>query len=360
MKKILHVIHGLNRGGAEMFIFNLLSAIDDSQYRFDFAIQEHVINYTEFKKLIEKKGGKIFIIPDFMHNPIGQAIELKKILQQSYDVIHIHINAFINPIPAIVASKFDCKTLIHSHSTKNGKGGLMGRLLHQINKSLFLKNNYIRLACSDLAGKWMFEKKSYTIIPNGVDPIKYKYDETIRNEIREKYNIGDAFVIGQVGRLIELKNQSFSIKLLAKLRERYPQLNAKLILIGDGPMKEDLLSLATKQNVKDHVIFTGVIDNVNEYYSAFDIFVMPSYFEGLAFAGVEAQASGLKSFIANNVTRELNITDSVTFLPISDLEQWIEAITCNIDYDRHKIASLFIKSPFNSTVLAQKMSTIYN
>lgn len=360
MKKILHVIHGLNHGGAEMFIFNLLSAIDDSQYRFDFAIQEPVINYTEFQKLIEKKGGKIFIIPDFMHNPIGQAIKFQQILQQSYDIVHIHINAFINPIPAIVASRFDCNVIIHSHNTKNGKGGIIGKLLHHLNKSLFLKQKYIRLACSDLAGEWMFGKKSYTMIPNGVNISKYKYDEINRNHIRKKYNIGDAFVIGHVGRLLQLKNQSFSIKLLAKLRERHPQLNAKLILIGDGPMKDDLISLTIKYNVRDHVIFTGVIDNVNEYYSTFDVFVMPSYFEGLAFVAVEAQASGLKSFISSTVTREINITDSVTFLPISEVEPWVDAIANNIDYDRNKIASKFIKSPFNSTVLAQKMSAIYN
>ena len=81
MKKILHIIHGLNLGGAENFIFNLLKAIDQDRYRFDFAIQEPEIKHTEFKKLIEAKGGKIFVVPDFLHNPIGQIIGLRGILK---------------------------------------------------------------------------------------------------------------------------------------------------------------------------------------------------------------------------------------------------------------------------------------
>lgn len=361
MKKILHFIHGLNLGGAENFIFNLLKAIDSSQYRFDFVIQEPEIKHTEFKKLIEAKGGNIYLIPEFMHNPFGHARELKRLLKRQYDFVHIHMNALINPIPVIIASNDGCRVIIHSHSTKNGLGGAVGKYVHKTNRQLLIKKDFIRLACSTEAGRWMFGNHSFQTVPNAIDINEYCFREEARRKIREQYNLKDEYVIGQVGRLIPLKNQSFSLKIFNDLRKKAPHLNAKLMIVGDGPDKLALSNLSEELDLSGNVIFTGSVLNVCEYYSAFDCFIMPSFFEGLALVAVEAQASGLKPLVSDTVTKEINITGFVKHLSLENPRQWVEALIQNsVPYDRQIISGRLSESPFDSNKLAALMQEIYN
>lgn len=360
MTRILHVIHGLNLGGAENFIYNLLGAIDRERFRFDFAIQEPEIKHRKFKELIEERGGTIYIIPDFTDAPFRQAKALKSIMLRKYDCVHIHMNAFINPIPAIVASKFDCKVIIHSHSTQNGRGGLLGKFVHILNKSMFLKDRFIRLSCSREATRWMFGNRSAQVISNAIDVAKFAFSPDYRNRIREKFNLTDEFVVGQVGRLIPLKNQTFSIQVMRRLKETHPRLKAKLMLIGEGPSKDELERLALETGVGEDVIFVGAVHNVNEYYSAFDAFVMPSWFEGLGLVSVEAQAAGLKSLVSDTVTREVDITDSVEFLSLKKIDEWTEGfLKASKPYDRSLISNRVKESAFDSVKMAETMERIY-
>lgn len=361
MIKILHVIHGLNLGGAENFIYNLLGAINHDMFRFDFAVQEPEIKHTKFKELIVKAGCTIHIIPDFVRNPIGHAIHLRKIINSGYDYVHIHMNAFINPIPAIVASKGNCKVIIHSHSTSNGKGGFVGKLIHYINKSLFIKKYFIRLSCSEAAGRWMFGEKSSVVICNAINPEEYSYNGDIRRQIRASLDINDGLVIGQIGRLIPLKNQAFSINLLKTIREQVPELDVRLVLIGDGPQKEELELLAEQLDIRKYVIFTGNVHNANEYYSAFDTFILPSLIEGLAFVAVEAQANGLKTIVADTLPHELDITNSVSFISLNKPDEWVIQLIENAkEYDRHTIADKVKGSPFDVNVMVKTMEHIYS
>lgn len=360
MKKILHVIHGLNLGGAENFIFNLLGAIDSSRFRFDFAVQEPEIKHTEFKRLIEAKGGKIFIIPDFLHNPAGHARALKEVLDRGYDFVHIHMNAFINPIPAIVASRFDCQVVIHSHSTRNGRGGRVGKLVHRLNKAFFLKKRYVRLSCSAEASRWMFGSASARVISNAIDVKAFAFSPETRRRIRAHFGLGEEFVMGQVGRLIPLKNQTLSINVLAELKNRLPDSGVKLMLLGEGPMEDELRCLVRERGLENDVIFAGAVHNANEYYSAFDCFLMPSWFEGLALVAVEAQAAGLRAFVSDSVTREVNISGSVEFLSIKDSAAWASRIArVAVPYDREAISESVRGSGFDSSIMARTMEVVY-
>lgn len=360
MVKILHVIHGLNLGGAENFIYNLLCAIDSARYRFDFAIQETDIKHKKFQELILARGGAIHIMPDFMHNPVGQYKVLKKILDGGYDIVHIHMNAFINPIPAILAGRYDVRVIIHSHSTKNGLGGIIGKGIHILNKSVFLKPRYIRLACSNEAGRWMFGSRDCVMVPNAIDTEKYVSNEAARITIRQQYGIADGFVIGQIGRLIPLKNQMFTLKVLASLRKKRPDLDAKLMIVGEGFMRSRLQETVSDLALDGAVIFTGAVHNVHEYYSAFDAFVMPSLFEGLGLVVIEAQAAGLKSFVSDTVTRQTNISGSVTFISLDNPDSWVDnLISSSEQYSREIIANKVRGSEFDSKVMVARMQEVY-
>lgn len=361
MIRILHIIHGLNLGGAENFIYNLLGAINHDTFRFDFAVQEEEVKHKKFKELIYYSGGKIYLIPDFIKSPIGHAIELNKIIKRGYDIIHIHMNAFINPLPAIVASRgHSCKVILHSHSTSNGRGGVVGKMVHHINKCLFTKKSFIKLACGKRASRWMFGKNEAKVICNALDIDNYSYSEQTRRRIRAKLGITDEYVIGQIGRLIPLKNQSFSMRLIKNIKEIQPDLRIRLVLVGDGPLKFELEEQAKQLQVSEQVIFTGNVHNANEYYSAFDTFVLPSLIEGLAFVAVEAQTNGLKTIISDTLPPELDITDSVSFISLDKPDEWVKQLIENEkEYDRSIISEKVKGSPFDINVMAENMTELY-
>lgn len=362
MTRILHVIHGLNLGGAENFIFNLLNALDDSNFIFDFVIQEDEIKHIKFKELIESRGGKIYKITDFFRNPLKHGKEFSKLLRKiEFDCIHIHLNALINPLPLFIASKHCPKVILHSHSTSNGKGGTPGKLIHKLNKLIFLRKDIIGLACSQEAGKWMFGNSPFTFISNAINLEKFSYSEGKRERIRKENNIGESVLIGQVGRLIPLKNQKFSINLLADLKRKYPDRAYKLMLLGDGDEKENLIKLIKEKDLSHNVIVKGNVHNAAEYYSAFDIFIMPSWFEGLAVSAIEAQGAGLKSVISDTVTKEVDQTDSVVFLPLNDKDKWIQTVNeISSAYDRTLISKKLVGSSFDIRNMTKTMKRIYN
>lgn len=327
MKKILHIIHGLNIGGAENFIFNILSNIDSKKFRFDFAIQNPQIGHQEFKKLIEETGGKIYVITDFRRNILKEYRELSEILANGYDYVHIHMNAFVNPIPAIAASRFPNKVIIHSHNTHNGSGGTIARILHLINRRLFLKKRFIRLACGTEAGKWMFNHKDFKVMDNAVNLSRFRFNQNAANSIRQKYALADEPIIGHMGRFVPEKNQKFILQIFSQMKATQPNSKTKLMLCGDGPMRKEVMELARNSGVSNDVIFTGNITDPEMYYSAFDCFILPSWFEGLAFVAIEAQASGLKVIASDTNTSEINVTGNVRFLSLQEsAAKWSDAI----------------------------------
>jgi hypothetical protein len=327
MKKILHIIHGLNIGGAENFIYNILRNIDSDKFRFDFAIQNPQIGHQEFKKLIEETGGKIYVITDFRRNILKEYRELSEILANGYDYVHIHMNAFVNPIPAIAASRFPNKVIIHSHNTHNGSGGTIARILHLINRRLFLKKRFIRLACGTEAGKWMFNHKDFKVMDNAVNLSRFRFNRNAANSIRQKYALADEPIIGHMGRFVPEKNQKFILQIFSQMKATQPNSKTKLMLCGDGPMRMEVMELARNSGVSNDVIFTGNITDPEMYYSAFDCFMLPSWFEGLAFVAIEAQASGLKVIASDTNTSEINVTGNVRFLSLQEsAAKWSDAI----------------------------------
>lgn len=358
--KILFYISGLNVGGAETFILNLLSEIDPIRFHIDFCLQQKTNRNKRLLSLIEKLGCKIFIIPSFAKHYNSSKKNLRKILiENSYDFIHIHANSLINYSPVSVARKLGVKTIVHSHNSSNAQGGLLGRLIHNFNSYRLRKCDVIRISCGKEAGLWMFGKCSFTVIPNGVNSSQYKFSLTDRAKIRAQYKIDDNTVLlGHVGRFSQQKNHKFLIDVAKKLYEK--DFNFKLILVGDGELKPDIEEAVKQNNLNDVIIFANNQEKVWEYYSAFDLLVFPSLYEGLPFTLIEAQASGLPVFSSNVVSVDTKITDLITFLPFS-ADEWtskIEAFERNID-NRFRYAQQVEESKFSSRHMLQKMEEIY-
>lgn len=321
MIKILQIGMSYEVGGTEVFITNHFRALDHTKYSVDF-INVHKNKNIGNAKEIEQLGGRIFTITNAKENPLLSYYELKKIIEENnYDVIHININTFANIIP-LLSSKMAHAPHIILHSHNSGTGTSLFKLtLHNINRLLTERVKVDRLACSKQAGHWMFRNAPFIVFENSINSEEFKYDETERKETRESLNIPESsYVIGNIGRLHEQKNQEFLIKVFSK----YLKINANsyLIIVGEGPLRNHLENLIKEYNIESQVILTGFQKQVRKYYQAMDTFCLPSIYEGLGIVGIEAQMTGLPCLFSTHCASEVSISDNNLFLPL-DEELWL-------------------------------------
>lgn len=327
--KILHFIYGLHVGGAETFIGNEICNLSSEDYKFDFAIQDPSITNEILRKYIADHDSKVYILPKYS-KPISQFNELKKILRaKDYDFVHVHMNSAVNPVPLIISNLIRNKTrfVFHSHSSTNNNGGKIGWLLHKFNTKLFIRNNSYKVACSEVAGRWMFGKKAkFVQINNSICAHQFQYNIEDRKKIREEMNLpSKAKVIGSVGRFVAAKNHKFMIECFAEIYKRNK--DTYLLLVGEGGLLESTKNLVSDLRIADRVIFTGLRTDIPTILSAMDCFLMPSLYEGLAFTAIEAQANGLRIIASDTITPMINVKDYCKFLSLeSPLDSWCDEI----------------------------------
>lgn len=325
--KILHVVSSMNPGGAEMMIMNLMRNIDQNRFKFDFVV--HTRKAAKFDQEIQKLGGKIYRVPRYnILNHMYYKHKFRKIfIHDKFDIVHGHVRSTAS-IYLKIARKFHIKTIAHSHNTSSGSG-----------ISAFIKNVFQRriksisdyfFACSREAGEWLFGKEivksdTFFVVKNAIIAKKFRYNEEYRKQIRNEFSLEDDLVIGHVGRFHEQKNHFRIIHIFNEIQKKYP--NASLILIGTGKERKKIEKLVKDLKLTTKVIFTGIRKNINEFMSAFDFLLFPSFFEGLPLVLVEAQCSGLPCIISDTITRDIKITDLVTFVSLKDSNlDWVNKI----------------------------------
>lgn len=359
MVKVLQVIYGMNIGGAETFIFNVLSALDNEKYHIDFVIQDKNITNKKLYSLCKIKGCHIYVVSPFYKNFPKYIRDMKSIIKMSYDIIHIHANALINIAPIFLAKKYKKKIIIHSHNTNNNSGGKFGQIIHYINRRILENITTTNVACGNLAGEWMFGSKEYLVLDNAVSIEKYSFNEEIRKKIREQYQVEDKIVVGHVGRFVKAKNHEYLLYIFSRFLKKYK--NAVLMLVGDGPLMEEIIQKAKELSITEHVIFVGNQSQVSSFYSAFDCLLFPSLFEGLPFVLVEAQASGLPIIASDKVTKEIDLTGNMKFLSLEDEEcLWISAMEKAVNcVDRLLYGEKMKFTKYNIDVMIEKVIQLY-
>jgi glycosyltransferase involved in cell wall biosynthesis len=231
-----------------------------------------------------------------------------------------------NILPLIVAKISGTpKVIFHSH---NGNTvGLHRHILHFIGKFFVCLLSDFKFACSNAAAKFMFSNnKNVKIIRNAIDVSKFRFNEDFRQKIRTEINVTpNDFLIGHIGRFETQKNHRFLIKIFKEVADKLP--NARLLLVGTGYAEEETEKLGENLNISDKIIFYGKSDKTHEIYSAFDLFLFPSLFEGLPLVGIEAQCNGLPILASTGISREMQITDLVSWLSLTENEKiWAERI----------------------------------
>lgn len=336
-KKILHCVVALRNAGAQAFIMNIYRNIDREKYQFDFLIRcKNEVNDEKLVQEIKKLGGNIYTTASFPRHILKNFREVNYFLykhKEKYDAIHIHMNSFLYIIPLILAKKYSIpKIIIHSHNSMANKGFYTP--LHYINRKIFLKYATDYVACSELAGKWMFGKRKYILLKNGIDLEKFLYDPQIRKEVREELGLGNQIVIGNIGRFTKQKNHDYIIQVFEKYLKRNP--NSVLVLAGIGELENSIRKLVKQKELVDYVIFLGLREDAYRLYNAFDIFLMPSKYEGLPFTLIEAQASGLPCVISSIISDEAVVTKDVVKGDLEgDCLEWV--------YKLEKIFQSFVR-----------------
>ena len=281
-----------------------------------------------------------------------------------YDIIHIHSCSIRFLLQTTVTSRRENAGIIigHAHSIGEATGSLYDRFLRLILKAIISNNINYGMACSKDSAIEKFSKKLISdpnrlkIFPNAIKTDRYSYNVERRISIRGKYNIRNKFVIGIIGRLEKWKNQSFLIDAVNIANHKQ---EVYLMIVGDGDIREELKEKAATLGISDKIIFTGAVDTAYDYYSAMDLFCLPSYAEGFPFVLVEAQANGLKCLISKEITEETDISQTSEFLPITDPQIWANRIIANIESRLPDESVELVRREYDIKYAAKQLQAFY-
>ena len=325
-------------GGVESVVMNYYRHIDRTKIQFDFICDNDSTNipYGE----IESMGGRVILIPPYQ-KVVQYQKQLRNVLKSGcYGIVHSHINTL--SIFSIFAAK--CANvpirIAHSHSTTNKKEkkkNLMKQVLKPFSK--LYATDY--MCCSELAGRWLFGDKVYDegkvyLLNNAIDLDKFKYDEQVRTEVRTELNISkNTLVIGHIGRFVEKKNHSFLIDIFNEVYKMND--NSILLLAGQGPKMKEIKDKVRLYNLQNNVIFLGQRNDINRFYQAFDVFLLPSLYEGLGMVLIEAQCAGCYCIASCEVPNIAKITKNLEFIKLKESPKlWAFSIIKSWDIDKRK------------------------
>lgn len=326
--KILQVGLGNNPGGVETFVMNYYRELSAQGISFDFLCMYEKIAYEEE---IKELGGRVFYVPNVKKDYRGYVKQVRQLLRrEKYDVVHVNMLSAANIVPLRLAHETGVKK-IFAHSHNASVPGLMRKVMDRCNRGKVSLYATGKLACGEAAGRWMFgdeafEKGEVTLVSNAIDVEKYVYSSENRKNIRNELALDGRFVIGHVGRFDLQKNHDGLIRIFGEVVKQDSR--AVLCLVGDGSLREAAEEKIRSAGLTANVVFAGIRPDVEALLSAFDVFVLPSLFEGLPFTLLEAQANGLACVISDKITREAAVLDDqVESLPLEGADSlWVKAI----------------------------------
>ncbi|HFD2030266.1 TPA: glycosyltransferase family 1 protein [Clostridium perfringens] len=339
MKRILCIVGSMNAGGAETFLMKLYRNIDRTKYQMDFcvAIKEPGIYDNEIKSL----GGKILYTTPKSKGAVKSFMSIRKIVSENkYEYVMRVSQHSLSGIELIAAKLGGAKTTIFRSSNTQTGGGFINRLLHKICLPITKFVPDIKIAPSTEAADFMFgknsiKKRNALILPNALDINLYMYDKKNRAKYREELDLKDKFVIGHVGRLTYQKNHDYLIDIFAEIKSKMN--NSVLLIIGKGELRSEIEEKVEKLSLTDSVMFLGVREDIPQLLSAMDVFIFPSFFEGMPNTVIEAQTSGLPCIISDTITKEAAVTQYVKFLSLNDsVKTWASKVLEFVDASDEK------------------------
>ena len=353
---VCHVVSGLRSGGVESMIYNYCSRMDKKKFNFSILYQHEAAktNLEDFKKL----GFELVKIPNKRKKPISNFYSTYKYLKNNkIDVVHCHMT-LMNIIPLLAAKLAKVKVRIcHSHGSDVRKKNIFIRCLENIIKKLCIKLSTNQFACGLEAGKYLYSEHKFIIINNALIIDKYRFNKKIRISLRKEMNLkDDDKLIVHVGRFEDQKNHSFIIEFMEKILKNNSEY--KLVFIGDGPLRSEIEKSAEEKNIPN-IIFAGIVHNVYDYYSAGDLFILPSKYEGLPVSALEAQVSGIKCLLSKNIDPNVVVIPQNVKLIENVSDIWEKEILTANNYSRNEDLKKFDEANLNIDIEYQKLERYY-
>lgn len=364
MKRLLCIISSLDAGGAETFLMKVARALPTEEYQLDFVVSAEDGCYT---REVLDRGGRIFFVPMRTRDLPGAMKALRRIVRDHrYEAVLKLADNPIGVMDLLAAKAGGAKRL--AFRSCNALTGLSRKqkLINSLFRPVLNRVADVKLAPSLLAAEFTFGKNQARervhLVHNAVDLSVFRFDPDGRCDVRKEFGLEDKLVVGHVGRFSKQKNHRFLLEVFRKIKEKEPR--AVLVLTGTGELEEDIRRRAEELGVLSSVIFTGVRFDIPQVLSAMDVFVFPSFHEGMPNTVIEAQATGLPCVIADTITPEADITGLVQYLPLEeDAGVWADAALeavrpqradtrqCFADrgYDMQTVAREFVALIFGET-----------
>ena len=335
---VLYVSGGsLDRGGIASWMLNYAARFDRERVAVDFLVHGLEPGAREAEAI--SLGAKVFHVPFRRDNPAGNEAFLRAYIGAGYDVVHAHMDG-MNAYPLGIAKKMCVPVRIsHSHNTDFLTTNPLRRAAHDLARRRIPAVATHLIACSADAGRFLYggarmDAGEVTIVRNAIDGARYRFDDAARSRIRAELGLNNRFVIGHIGRFdLHQKNQLFLLDAFAEAKQARSDL--ALVLVGDGEDRLKIEEQIARSGLTEDVVLTGFREDVPALLSAFDLFALPSVFEGLGIVLIEAQASGLACIASDAVPKDTKISDCA-YLPLKDSTKWAEAF-CRASVKQERI-----------------------
>lgn len=360
--RVLHIFGALNPGGVETFVMNLYRCMDREKVQFDFALTQGKKSF--FDDEVEALGGKIF----YFDTSKSMMRNLSRIFETEgpFAVMHSHVyfysglvlwNAHRHGIPVRIA---------HAHNTSFGQKYTPARRFYEwLMRSLILRHATHLFGCSVDACEFVFgtgimKDSRCRVVHNSFDVEGYRFDQEKRACIRDMYGIRpEQLVVGHVGRFEEQKNHTRLVEQFTAIHRKRP--DAVLLMVGRGRLMDRIREKCSRLGVLDQCIFAGAQRDTPFYYSAMDVFLFPSLYEGLGTVLIEAQANGLHVITSRTVVpKEIDVTGRAAFVPLeADDDVWADEVLAHslreTDFEMNRL----VAESYDVRMLAEALTDVY-
>lgn len=320
MERILFIIGQMSVGGAETFVMKMYRSINKKNYQFDFVLSQDGYYCDEIRKM----GGIIYYTTPKSRNLIKSMRQIKNIVKTNNYRSVVRFGTSNAAFFDLLAAKKGGAIHLGVRTLSANQGNLFKKIVSFILRPLLNSIATVKFAPSIKAADATYGKKAkkIVILKNGINFNDYSFRKNKRFFIRHSLKIhDDTVVIGHVGRLNEAKNHKFLFKVFSEYHKINP--NSVLICVGDGPLLTELKNMIASYDLNNSILLLGERTDVSELYSAFDIFMFPSLYEGMPNSLIEAQANGLPCLYSDQITKECELSKR-TFRLQLNWEKWVE------------------------------------
>lgn len=326
-------------GGAESYLMNQFRHWDLTKMQLTLLTAEKTTDVYDAE--LQRLGVRHVVLLDKIYaSPIQRILKnlshcRRYFLQNPCDAAYFNLTNSVTMLYAGFAKWAGVpKRIVHSHNSglEKSRARSIKYIAHRLARILFSGFATDYWACSDKAAEFLFPAKTAKkalFVPNAIETERYAFCAQSRQRVRSEIHCESSYIVGNIGRCVPQKNQSFLLDVFAELLKQRPE--ARLLLVGDGPLLPELKQKAQQLGIEDACIFYGAAkaEEIPVLLSAMDVFCLPSCLEGNPVSAIEAQANGLPCLLADTITRQAKILQDLQYLPIAlkNIQSWAEALS---------------------------------